>query len=244
MKSNCLFCKNTFGIQFHMLKRGKGKFCSASCRSSFYIYQLEPYKKKKGETPWNKGLKGAQKGWNKGLKCPKISKKMMGNKNALGMIHSEISRHKMSILAKGRVFSTETREKIRQKLLGKSYVTELGRKKISLAHRGEKNSSWKGGISKINKTERQLAMETVEYHLWRKSVFERDEYTCRICDQAGGRLNADHIKPWSMFPELRYAIDNGRTLCETCHRLTDTYGNRILVDEVTTTVAKKGGITK
>jgi hypothetical protein len=92
------------------------------------------------------------------------------------------------------------------------------------AHIGEKNHNWKGGISKINKSERQLAMYSIEYKLWRKSVFERDNYTCIWCGVWGGKLNADHIKPWKDYPELRFAIDNGRTLCESCHRKTETYG--------------------
>lgn len=63
-----------------------------------------------------------------------------------------------------------------------------------------------------------------EYKLWRKAVFERDDYTCIWCGQRGGYLNADHIKPFALFPELRFAIDNGRTLCVDCHKKTGTWG--------------------
>lgn len=79
---------------------------------------------------------------------------------------------------------------------------------------GEKNPNWKGGITPINKAIR----ETLEYEQWRKSVFERDNYTCQNCGEVGGKLNADHIKPFSLYPEFRFDINNGRTLCEDCHR--------------------------
>jgi hypothetical protein len=63
-----------------------------------------------------------------------------------------------------------------------------------------------------------------EYRIWRKSVYDRDNYTCQICGTIGGALNADHIKPWCLFPELRFDINNGRTLCVPCHKATDTFG--------------------
>ena len=88
--------------------------------------------------------------------------------------------------------------------------------------RGEKSNFWKGGITPINK----IIRTSSEYKLWRKSVFERDNYTCIWCGIRGKELNADHIKPFALFPELRFAIDNGRTLCRGCHQKTDTWGNR------------------
>lgn len=78
----------------------------------------------------------------------------------------------------------------------------------------------KGTISSKN----ELIRKSVEYKLWRESVFKRDKWTCVWCKQKGGRLNADHIKPFAYFPGLRFSIDNGRTLCIDCHRKTDTYG--------------------
>lgn len=62
-----------------------------------------------------------------------------------------------------------------------------------------------------------------EYKLWKEAVFKRDNWTCIWCKKRGVRLNADHIKPFALYPELRFAIDNGRTLCEPCHRTTDTF---------------------
>mgnify|MGYP001570958768 FL=1 len=92
----------------------------------------------------------------------------------------------------------------------------------------EKNINWKGGVMSINEKIRK----SFEYKLWRNAVFERDNYTCIWCGSkfikgVTGRvkIHADHIKPFSLFPELRFAIDNGRTLCLECHEKTPTYMN-------------------
>lgn len=94
---------------------------------------------------------------------------------------------------------------------------------MSDARKGEKGSNWRGGIYARN-----LAIRRgVEYKLWREAVFKRDGYACIWGGKEHGtKLNADHIKPFAFFPELRFAIDNGRTLCEDCHRKTDTFGCR------------------
>lgn len=121
-------------------------------------------------------------------------------------------------------------EKIRRKNIGRKTPIEV-RLKLSKAkigkYVGEKNWNWKGGITPLNKKIRH----SIEYKLWRESVFERDKYTCLWCGAKSGKgkkvyLHADHIKPFALFPELRFAIDNGRTLCKECHLTTDTYGGK------------------
>jgi hypothetical protein len=107
-------------------------------------------------------------------------------------------------------------ESKKQLLLG--IKTLLGRKRPDIA--GEKNPSWKGGV-----TPKHLAFrQSMEYKKWRRLVFERDGYTCVFCRKKGVVLNADHIKPFCAFESLRLDVDNGRTLCLECHRKTDTWG--------------------
>lgn len=122
--------------------------------------------------------------------------------------------------------SDEFKKKMSLKMKGKKYAlgmkhTEEWKLANSKRHKGEKSSLWKGGITPLNAKIRT----STEYKLWRKSVFERDNFTCVWCGEKG-YLNADHIKPFAYFPELRFAIYNGRTLCRKCHLTTETYGNK------------------
>ena len=56
-------------------------------------------------------------------------------------------------------------------------------------------------------------------------VFKRDNFKCVLCgDKKGGNIEADHIKDFALYPELRLDINNGRTLCKSCHKKTDNYG--------------------
>ena len=88
---------------------------------------------------------------------------------------------------------------------------------------GDKSHFWKGGITPVNK----LIRASYTYRLWRTSVFERDNYTCIHCSVRGCYLEADHIKPFATYKELRFNTDNGRTLCLPCHKKTDTYAGKM-----------------
>jgi 5-methylcytosine-specific restriction endonuclease McrA len=92
---------------------------------------------------------------------------------------------------------------------------------------GANHWNWQGG--KVSETVK--IRNSWEYRQWRKAVYERDNYTCTQCGARSSKgepvkLNADHIKPFARYPELRFDLDNGRTLCLDCHIKTPTFGNR------------------
>lgn len=67
--------------------------------------------------------------------------------------------------------------------------------------------------------EQRLASRNLpELRKWRKAVYERDSYTCDVCRQKGGRLNAHHLDCWAEYPDKRYDVSNGITLCVSHHK--------------------------
>lgn len=61
--------------------------------------------------------------------------------------------------------------------------------------------------------------ESNEYKIWRITVYRRDDFKCQSCGKVGNNLEAHHIKPISLFPELIFSVENGITLCEDCHKI-------------------------
>jgi len=78
---------------------------------------------------------------------------------------------------------------------------------------GEANNKWKGGVSSENSKIRRCK----EYKEWRSSVYKRDGWTCQICKRHLKKLIAHHIKTFNKYPELRFELSNGITLCRVCH---------------------------
>jgi 5-methylcytosine-specific restriction endonuclease McrA len=83
---------------------------------------------------------------------------------------------------------------------------------------GKDHWNWKGGITPL--TQRTRSSE--ESNSWTLAVLYRDSYTCRVCE-AKSNLQAHHINGWAEFPEDRYIIENGLTLCEKCHAMYHKY---------------------
>jgi len=80
---------------------------------------------------------------------------------------------------------------------------------------GSNNPRWKGGKSK--RSNRQ--------HKWATAVISRDMAICQHCGTAGVELHAHHIKSFNEYPELRWDINNGLTLCCHCHWAVHSAGN-------------------
>jgi predicted restriction endonuclease len=104
-----------------------------------------------------------------------------------------------------------------------------GRKNISNAHK-KRVAAGLHHLGDGSKTKESVKVRTsMEYRIWRTEVYKRDDYTCQVCHIKSGSgqtvyLNAHHIKPFSKFPELRFDITNGVTLCKQCHFKTPSYG--------------------
>jgi len=166
----------------------------------------------KGRTPWNKGLKGAYVTSDETK--AKLRAKRQGKKPTLGMTFGEETRRKHSETAKhmglvppshkGVVRSPEVRQR----------MSEAQKKRAQGEDRkGEKAGNWRGGIAPKN---RKIRYST-PHRSWVHLVLARDSKKCRNCGVSDVPLQVHHIKEFSKYPEFRFDINNGLTLCKPCH---------------------------
>ncbi len=128
--------------------------------------------------------------------CEKIRQNLLGTKRHV-IPHTEETKQKISIARKGVTLSEETK------------------RKISESHKGEKAYQWISDRTKLKRTEDK---RTHAYREWMRGVKNRDGWKCRIADNnCCGKLEAHHILNWKDFPELRYEVSNGITLCKHHH---------------------------
>lgn len=82
----------------------------------------------------------------------------------------------------------------------------------------ERNPAWKGGTM----SENHIARSSPKYLVWRDTVFKRDDYTCQECGEHSGNghaviFEAHHVHGFADYPDERFDVDNGKTLCKKCH---------------------------
>lgn len=74
-----------------------------------------------------------------------------------------------------------------------------------------------GDLSRIDiNNAREFKWRSGPDYVWQQTVKSRDGFKCQSCGSAE-ELHAHHIKQRAKFPELAHDIDNGVTLCRTCH---------------------------
>lgn len=91
--------------------------------------------------------------------------------------------------------------------------------KFSIALYMKDKIPWnRGKVLTIDLPEATRIRNSKEYWKWVEDVKKRDNYTCQICEARGVKLQADHVKPFALYPDLRLDINNGRALCIPCHK--------------------------
>lgn len=209
----CITC----GDVFFIIESNKKKYCSNECYRSSLIGKKRPIYIGKKISKTKKGhvfISEKQK--------EQIRKKLTGRKL------TEETKRKMKEVRKGKGFSGRlaTSEQHRSLVWRNNISKGLTGKRLSIEHvkklSGANSFNWKGGITPINMRIRH----SVKFRLWRETVFARDDWICQECKSRGGKLHPHHIKSFSEYPKLRFVVSNGITLCEICHKKTDSWGAR------------------
>lgn len=211
-------------------RKDQGGFCSYKCF----------HNSRKGHIPWNKGkgflnrmcfnCKGAKAAYAKlCIKCNNTKFKKGHNAWNRGKTFE----HKLIITLcpkcnKGKSkYSTMCRPCWLLNANTGRIKSIQERQNISFAKKGYKSHFWKGGITPVC----NLIRKSAQYKEWRKAVFERDNYTCQVCNIKGRYLNVNHKKQFSdilkdnsiktledaLICQELWNLDNGATVCIDCH---------------------------
>jgi hypothetical protein len=167
----------------------------------------------KGYTPWNKGKPSQNRG-----KHWKI-------KDTSNMGHTAWNKGKggYSTSKKGQKMSEEVKRKISLAKIGKpswnkglkGYRAGKGTRP-NVMPKGEKHWKWIKDRTQLKDDHRNRGGQL--HRDWSNRVKKRDGEKCKMHNfECSNNLVAHHIYSWAKYPELRYNIDNGITLCTFHH---------------------------
>lgn len=240
----CITCGKEFHRKPSAIKRRSGRmFCSKECNNkdkSKVAYEKmckkvnedfkeflnrEYHQNKKGtheialEVYGRRSMSPNILGWMERLDIPKRTN---SEAIALQWVDNDERRDWQSNFAKENLSGgTPAREELIKVMQTKEYKeksasAKLGRNNPMYGVTGDKHPQWN---PELNDSDRISKRNYPEYTAWRSSVFERDGYACQVClDTIGGNLNAHHINGYHWDEGGRTDINNGITLCDSCHK--------------------------
>ena len=194
----CLSCNKNF----RTYKSQNNKFCSIFC----YRKLQSEISKRAGFGKWMLGRKLSESTKNK------LKGKLSPNKGIIGVKHHSLEiKNKISLASKLHWKNSFYKEKV---IAGLKKSWHDGQRANQKKYEGSRHWNWKGGIT----PEVRRLRNSAAYNEWRLKILTRDKFECQMPDCEDGKpLHANHIKVFSAYPQIRFDLQNGITLCKPCH---------------------------
>ena len=239
LSKNCLVCNRPFSKGTNTSLKNwntRSKYCSRECLNQSKI----------GKPTWIKGKFGILKANSGSFKKGHVSIVPL-EKRARGSVNNkwkggQIEKH---CFICNKSFLVD-RYRLKAKCCSIDCVilwkkTEEHRNHMSDVQRSKISERMKGFTETVC-TFKSLLRRCSRYNMWREYILKRDDFTCQTCGVHGGKLCVDHIEPFitiiarnnvTSYEEAitckeLWEVDNGRTLCLTCHYKTPTFGSKVL----------------
>jgi len=258
MVKNCQQCNKEFCPRIDLLKLGYGNFCSRKCNGISQRKRTFVNCQK-----CNRGFEAKDWSIRKGLSrfcSPDCS--LYGSKRRVGKKHSEKtilemrkSRKEKFCIVCQKEFGLSLKPFLakKSKFCSQSCATKFnwtGRKhKKESIKKIVENNKMRGKLGELHhnyiKDRSKLAKRQIRndysYQDWRNQVIRRDGGTCKLKNEnCNGYYEVHHILSWRDYPNERYNINNGITLCLAHHprkraeekRLAPTFQELVSVSNV------------